>query len=449
MTTRCTHPLTFGLALAALFGLATAGATRADEPRPVPLAIVGPDTVTTTELNLELGLMQARNADNVAAKFADPKAILERLTQNLLIIQEGYRMGLDQEFAVRNEGNEAVRHECMKALLDSVALSIPSNTAEVHDKRRAAVQRYLAGLARTYNVTVDSTLLASLDYASADPAVQKRLRESTEVLANLIGGRKLTVADFSRELRFQQYHGLVGKPDAAERRDLCLRSYVEEVLANAQMKAQKMDRQPGMVLLRHRMERNSIQEETLRVLLEFEFKPTDGEVSHYYRIHASELPMPSRMKVGSLKVKTKEAASNLRARLAAGTSLRWLAENDKSVVQGPSPFPEIWLRPEEMGLKPADLKLNAVPEPYEVPDGWVVAQISAVEGGQPQPLEQCRDQVLAMMKRDATRDHLVEILARLRAASPVVILPGAEAEVTRAIEEFQKATAQPAAAAAH
>ncbi len=449
MTTRPLRPLRSNLALIAVFALVSAAAARAADQRPVPLATVGTDTVTTAELDLELGLMQARNADNVAAKFADPKAILERLTQNELIIQEGYRMGLDQEFAVRNEGNEAVRHECMKALLDSVALSIPADAPAVHDKRRDAVKGYLAGLARTFNVTVDSMLLKSLDYGSADPAVQKRLRESTEVLANLVNGRKLTVADFSRELRFQQYHGLVGKPDAAEKRDLCLRSYVEEVLANAQMRAQKMDRQPGMVLLRQRMERSSIQEEALRVLLEFDFKPADAEVSHYYRGHTGDLLMPSRVKVGSLKVKTKEIAGDLRARLESGTALKWLAENDKRVIQGPPPFPDVWLQPVEMGLKPADLKLNAVPEPYEVPDGWVVAQISGLEGGQPQPLESCRDQVLAMMKRDATRDHLVEILARLKAASPVVVLPGAEAEVLKAIEEFKKATAQPAAPAAH
>ncbi len=92
-----------------------------------------------------------------------------------------------------------------------------------------------------------------------------------------------------------------------------------------------------------------------------------------------------------------------------------------------------------MGLKPADLALGSVPEPYQVPDGWVVAQIVEIEAGQPLPLDSCRDRILAMMKRDATRQEMVESLDRLEAQSPIVILPGAEAVVARALTELEAA----------
>lgn len=425
--------------------LAAVPEARADAGRDVPLALVGPDTVTTTELNIELGLMQVRNTDNVALAFGEPKTILKRLTQNHLVVQEGYRMGLDQEFTVRNQCDEVVRHECMKALLDSVALSIPATAPEFQDKRKAAVGNYLDGLFRRYGVAVDSTVLKSLDYGSADPAMQKRLQNSTEVLAKIGNGRALTVADFTRELRFTEFHGLVGKPDAAQRRDDILRDHLSQVAVNRQLKAQKMDQLPQMQMLRARFERSTILEEALRVLLQFDFAPTDQEISHYYRAHTLEVTAPPRLKMASLKAPSAEVANQLRDKILGGATVRWLAENDKRVVKGPAPFPDMWLRPEEMGLKPEDVKLNMVPDPYQVPDGWVVAQVVALEPGLPLPLEQCRDQILGMMKRDATRDHMADILARLEKEAPIVILPGAEAEVARVVAEVVKTAAANAA----
>ncbi len=425
--------------------MASAVRTMAETPREIPLALVGPDTVTTTELNIELGLMQVRNENNVALSFGEPKDILKRLTQNHLIIQEGFRMGLDQEFTVRNQCDEVVRHECMKALLDSVALAIPAETPGVQDKRKAAVGAYLDGLFRRYGVSVDSTVLRSLDYGSAEAAVQKRLQNSTEVLARVGNGRSLTVADFTRELRFTEFHGLVGKPDASQRRDDILRDHLAQVAVNRQLKAQKMDQQPQMVMLRARFERSTILEEALRVLLQFDFAPTSQEISHYYRAHTLEVTAPPRLKMASLKAASPEVANQLREKILGGATVRWLAENDKRVAKGPAPFPDMWLRPEEMGLKPEDVKLNMVPEPYQVPDGWVVAQVVALEPGQPLPLEQCREQILGMMKRDAMRDHMAMIIARLEKESPIVILPGAEQEVARVVAEVAKAATANAA----
>jgi hypothetical protein len=415
--------------------MAAATATTAAQPRPLPMALVGPDTLTTTDLTIELALMRARNVDSATAQPIEPRDVLKRMTQNQLIVQEGYRMGLEQEFSVRNQTAESVRHECMKALLDSVALSIPAKAEDVHEKRRLAVKTYLDRLARAWGASVDSTVLRSLDYGSAEEAVQARLRESTVVLARLSPTRTLTVADFSRELRFAEFHGVVGKPDAAERRDKVLREYFSEYLLNLQLKAQRMDQVPRMKLLRQRQERNAVLEEGLRILLTFDFAPTENQIKAYYKANAAEVTTPARIKVASLKVATAEIAGELRAKLLNGTTVHWLTANDARVVKGASPFPEDWLDPEAIGLKRDALKTGAVPDPYEVPGGWVVAQIVEIERPQPEPLDSCRDRILALMKREQTRDHLVEILARLEIESPITILPGAEQEVIRALAE--------------
>jgi hypothetical protein len=414
---------------------AATAAKKAATPPPLPLALVGPDTLTTRDVEIELALMRARNVENATTQTIMPNDVLKRMTQNQLIVQEGYRMGLEQEFSVRNQTTESVRNECMKALLDSVALSIPAEAKDVHEKRRLAVKNYLDRLARAWGASVDSTVLRSLDYGSADKAVQANLRESKAVLARLSPTRTLTVADFSRELRFVEFHGMVGKPDAAERRDKVLREYFSEYLLNLQLKAQRMDQTPRMRLLRQRLERNAVLEESLRVLLTVEFAPTEAEIKAYYKTHAADVTPPARIKVASLKVATNEIAGELRAKLLKGTTVRWLAANDARVVKGASPFPEDWLDPEAIGLKRDALRAGDVPEPYEVPGGWVVAQIVEIEKVQPTPLDSCRDQILALMKREQTRDHLVEILARLEAESPITILPGAEKEVARVLAE--------------
>jgi hypothetical protein len=430
-----------GLAAAVL--LHTGSLAVADEI--VPLAVVGPDTLTTTDLEIELALMNSRNSANAPLKLDDPKPILRRLTQNQLLVQEGLRMGLDQESGVRNQAWSVVRQECMKALLDSVALAVPETRADYRDARRAAVQSYLDRLAQTWGASVDSVLLKSLDYGSADLAMQKRLRDSTEVLGRLPGNRTFSVADFTRELRFTEFHGLVGKPEAAQRRDEIMREFLADAVTARQIRAQKMDQAPRMKMLYRRFERAAILEETLRVLTQLDFAPADAEVSHYYRQHVSEFMSEPRMKLASLKAKSKEDAAALRERILKGASVRWLATNDKRTVEGPPPFPETWLFPEQMGIQAADLKVGFTPEAYEVPEGWVVAQVVEVESGQPLPLAQCRDRILATMRQEAMRKQMIEILARLEAESPIAVLPGAEAAINRVVAEMPAAP-QPATA---
>lgn len=425
----------FGGLVAAIL-LAAAGPAAAREA--IPLAVVGPDTLTTIDLEIELALMNARNTQNAPLKLDETASILRRLTQNQLFVQEGLRMGLDEEAVVRNQGWTVVRQECMKALLDSVAFSVPESRKDYRDARRAAVQAYLDGLARTWGAAVDSALLRSLDYGSDDPSVHKRLTGSSEVLGTLPGSREFTVADFTRELRFTEFHGLVGKPDAAQRRDDIMREFLADAVTARQIRAQKMDQTPQMQMLRRRFERAAILEETLRVLAQHDFAPTDAEVSHYYRKNLSEFVSSPRLKLASVKAKSQADADALRERILKGASVRWLSTNDKRAVQGPAPFPESWIFPEQVGLRPEELAVGLTPESYEVPEGWVVAQVVEVEQGQPLPLEQCRDRVLSKMRQEAGRGHMLDILARLEAESPVKILPGAEASVAQVVADMPR-----------
>ena len=93
-------------------------------------------------------------------------------------------------------------------LLDSVSLSVSADSASLLEARKEAVLSYVDGLKATHNVSVDTTLLKSLDFGSDDPEVQDYLRNSTDVLVTIPTGQ-LTVAKFSRILRVKEFHGLV------------------------------------------------------------------------------------------------------------------------------------------------------------------------------------------------------------------------------------------------
>lgn len=402
---------------------------------PVALAIVGEDSLTTTELKIELALMKNRNEAGAPTPNLDPAKVLRRMIQNQLIVQEGYRMGMNEEFVVSNQVLEVVRHECMAALLDSVALSVPRDTPDFYEVRRLAVKGYLEGLKETYQASVDSTLLATLDYGSDDPEMQAYLNESKDTLAVVPTG-KLSVAAFSRIVRFSEFHGLIGKPNAAERRDDVLREWFAEALLNYQYQAQGMDKEPAMVQLAERWERNLVLEETLGVLLKTDFDLSEDKVEAYYQAHLDAVTPSPKVKMESLKVADEASAKEVYAKLLRGTPASWLYSNDPAVVQGPPPFPEEFFPPNQLGLKPENLVVGYIPPPYQVPTGWVVAIISEIEDPPPTPLASCRVQIENMMRSEQTENLMVDILDQLEAATPVTVLPGAESEVQIVIEDF-------------
>lgn len=403
---------------------------------PVPLAVVDGDTLTTAELTMELGVMVANAPTDMPFEAPAPDRVLRRLVQNQLVIQEGYRMGLDERFAVRNPKAEALRNRFVRALLDSVAALVPRGELDQSawtELRRLRVESYLGELRRAHGARVDSLLLAGLDYGSADPAMIARLRDSDEVVATMDGSR-ITVADLTREIRFVAFHGLEGKSDAAERRDKIFWDTLHERLLYREARRLGLDRRPDMADYADAVERGLMLEETTGVLVRFEFAPTEQEIEAFYAANLDAVTPPVRIRMESVKLTSEEAAINLRAKALQGAKLPWLARNMPDVVDGPPPFPTDFFLPQQVGLEPAAVEVGLIPEPYGVPGAWVVARVAEVEAVAPRPLAQCREEILTLMRSQATREHMADVLARLEAASTVEILPGAAQEVATIIE---------------
>lgn len=390
----------------------------------VPLAVVGDDTVTTRHLDIQLSIMRQRMPDGAAASLPDADAVLRRLVQNQLLVQEGYRMGMHEHFSVSNQVTEAVRDQSAKALLDSVAATVPADAADVREERRLAVAGFIDDLMVTYAVVVDSTLLRSLDFATADDAALTAMRQSEDVLATLPSGQ-VRVRHLARAIRFREYHGLRGKPDAAERRDRIFRELLVESLIRYEARQRGVDASPAIRRLHAELEQQLVLEETMKSLLQSDYRPDDAAIEAYYQENIATFTPEAGVRLDGAKFREREAAELFRDRLLAGAKLDWLKRNTPDVVDGPPPFPPTFVAPGMIGMEADDIAVGHVPDVYEVPDGFVVAVVTDLQPVEPQPLDEVRGRIAGSLQAEHTRTRMDDILARLEEATPVTILPGA------------------------
>jgi hypothetical protein len=427
-------PLLIALMLIATVDKKTLAQPEVSNDIKVPLVVVNGDTITTYDLELELEIMKKMNSQEVDLTAYEPEQVLRRLIQNQMILQEGYRLEIEKNTVVSNQVREFVRTKAITALLDSISLSVEADSLELREARRNAVLSYIDGLKATYEVFVDSTLLKSLDYGSADPDVQENLRTSTDVLAVVPTG-KLTVAKFSKELRFKEFHGLVGKPDAAERRDEALREWVTEAVLSYQVRIQGAGQDPEIQKAARDFEHVLVRQETINFLLQTSYEPTEDEIETFYNENINEFMAPMRIKMKSKKLNTKEAAEAFREKLLEGVSIEWLAKNDPEVIQGNDPFPYEWIEAIKLGLNPEGLEVGFIPEPYGVPAGWVVGVVDEIEEPRPVPLSEARKGIVSILKARNKRDMMTDIMAKLENASVIETLPGAEDTVREVLQK--------------
>lgn len=429
------QPLRLALLASLFISVLATGALSATTPE--ILAFVGEDTLTTVDLRIELNLMEKRGGAEEQKAMPEAGQVIRRLVQNRLLIQEGYRMGLDGQFTVKNQVTEAVNSRCMGALLDSVALAVPSDSEDLYDARLSAVNNYIENLMVVHDVKVDSTLLRSLDYGSKDPQMQTMLHNSEDILAEVPTG-KLSVSAFSRIVRFTAFHGLEGKPNADQRRDEIFHEWVAEAVTIHEARNNAIRNRPIIQLYKTRLERALMLEETLKILLQIKFEPTEKDIDSFYQENTDQFLQITKVKMESLKFATEEAANAARKRLEQGAKMSWIKRNMDQVIDGPSPFPMELFEAGKLGLDPEKCSVGFIPEPFGVPGGWVLAQVSHVQEPLPIPLNECLEDVLTQMKGAATAAQLNEILSRLEEAVEVHLQPNAETIVGRILAELEE-----------
>ncbi len=399
-----------------------------------PLARVGDFTITTDEVRIELAIMEKARQGRGNVQILRSDQVLRRLVENELLAQEGYRMGLADDPQIVNQIKNARRQKSMTTMLDSVAWTIPDDIPDYMEKRKALVKDFVKGLYTKYDVQVDSTLLKSLDYASGDSQVQEYLRSSDDVLATFAES-KLRVRNLSRVIAFEEFHGMLDDPRAPTKRDDHFQKYLEEALLWLEAQDRGFPQHEKVRNLTEKMEKDLVKERALGILLEVEFEPTPKELQEYYESHLDEFMGPLQLKMDSVRFNDEQSALDFRKRVLAGGELDWLRRNDPKLADTTPPFPDEWFEPHKMGLEVEDARQGYCPEPYGVPGGWVVAQITEVREPAPLPLEQCKGKVREGLRRQFFQDYMKMVMERLAEGSDVEYLPGAEERVQAVLDE--------------
>jgi len=312
--------------------------------------------------------------------------------------------------------------------------------AEKRERVMTVVRDYVASLKEKYDVVTNDSLLATLDYGSEDPQVLRALIDSDEMIVRL-PWREFTVADFTRQIRFEHFHGLAGKPDAPQLRDRTFDEWITEMLLRHEAVELGFHRRPEIAASGEQMKREQVREKVGQAILDFRFEPTDAEVERYYRDHRDRFSPRPRIRATGVLLSGREAAERFRQRAEAGAQIPWLAERTPEVVDAAPELFRDWLAPE-------DIALAGVPEtgqlvgPLPAGDAWAVARIIDVQTVPPLPLAECRPQVLVLMKSDRVQEVMNDALARLEAAATIEVADGAEQVIRKQIEEWRAAGAR-------
>ena len=400
------------------------------------LAVVNGEHVTIRDLDVELFLMQSQAAGG-ALVLPSPDAVLKRLIQNTLLFQEGRRLGLEEDGKIVNQVRENVRHRSVLALVDSVALAVPEGVADRKDKQFAAIDAFVQSLKAKYDVKVNEELLHSLDYASPDPAVQEELRNSSAVLCQSPTGA-MRVSSFTRTLMFQEFHGLIGRPDAAQVRDECFKDWLAEALLTYESRRQGIPEREKMRTLAAYHTRDLVLQETLGVLAVTTDEPSEEQVQAFYLENIHHLTPPPRVRVESVMLENEDAARTFKQRLDQGAAMDWLADRTAEVLPNVAALPTTWLQPSMIGLRPEQVRQGLVLDALEVPGGWVVARIVEVERADPVPLEQCRDEVLRRYRAQRTTNAVTDAIRQLEDAAVIELVPDADAIVADHLVQWEK-----------
>lgn len=318
--------------------------------------------------------------------------------------------------------------------------------AATRDAVMKRVKEFVESLEKKYHVTVDGKVRDSLDYASTDAAVQKKLHDSQQIVARL-PWKEIHVADLTRQIRFQYFHGLEGRTDAGAIRDKVLSEWITELLLRQEAGERGYDRTPEIMARADALRRELMREYVGKRVLDVAFEAAPGDVEAYYAAHKSEFTAPPRVRADAVVLSDEGAAKRFRDQLQGGTKLKWLAARTPEVTDAaPARFSD-WVDPRILGLT-GPAKPGQVVGPVPGESGFLVATVTRVETPQPAPLSECRDRVVDALKRQRVQELMTRAIEKLRSSARVEIAEGAKEAIGARLEIWKGEVAAGGAAPA-
>jgi hypothetical protein len=269
------------------------------------------------------------------------------------------------------------------------------------------------------------------------------LRSNQEPVA-VLPWREFTVADLDRQIRFEHFHGIEGKPDAAAIRDKTLDEWLAEILLRHEADQLGFDERPEIVANADRVRREKIREYVTSQVLEIDYEPTEEEARAYWSEHGDYFTPDPRIRADGVILADRESAERFRGQLEKGVRVKWLAKRADGVADADPELFETWLDPRWIGQAAGTIEAGDIVGPVPVGEQWAVAAVTEIEDPAPEPFEECRNRVVGIMLVDRRRRTMNESLERLEAQAEIEITDGAEDLIAMRIDEWLGTTTTPA-----
>ena len=315
--------------------------------------------------------------------------------------------------------------------------------AEMRQRVMKRVRNYVQSLREKYGVVVHDDLVATLDFGTADPKEKARLKSSQEPVA-VLPWRTLTVSDLDRQILFEHFHGIEGKPNAAEIRDKVIDEWITELLLRHEADALGFDERPEIVAVAERMKREKIRETVINDVLTVDYTPSPEEARAFWSENSRYFMEDPRIRADGVLLTDQASAAAFRRQLEQGARLGWLAKRADGVSDADPMMFRSWLDPTGLVVDIATAKPGQIVGPVAAGELWAVAVITEIEAPKPTPFEECRDKVLALMRVDRSRKTMNRALEQLEAEAEIEIVGGAYDVIAMRLDDWLGTTTTPA-----
>ena len=303
--------------------------------------------------------------------------------------------------------------------------------AALKARKEARIQEYTDDLRRR-DTRIHKDVLATLDYHAKSPGFEA-LRKDTRVVADITGGKPVTVKDLTERIEQTFYHGV---QQAIDRKRVnpeipsILDRLMMERVVEVEAKRLGVERQESFL--------SGMKEETDSVLFDTFVKKvidpgvslSEPELRAYYDGHKDEVSSPEMVRLESLSFVRRDDAQAALERLRKGADPKWLKANaagqaKEGESEGRLPrdgalvatdaLPEA-LRKALEGAREGDARLAGEGTgPFDV---LIVRQKVPAT---PRPYEDARESIASKVFAAKRKTALDDWIAKLRAKSAIVV----------------------------
>lgn len=329
-------------------------------------------------------------------------------------------------------------------LLDSRVPDDPQRLAgarqdALQSKQLASLLTYLTELIERH-AEIDWELLESLEYEAPEPGLETLLQDE-RVIARISDGSRITVGDFSAELKSKFFHGMdkaSGEGRVNRRKRPVLDSMLRDRVALIEARALGLHEEPEYVRRVTEFERRVLFATFVNKAIDPSLEIEDEEVRNYVKEHSDEFTTAERMRIETFGFSGREDAERALDRLQSGADPTWVRKNtggqipaDQALNFGPTALPIFEFPPDVRaalaGARQGDFRFLA-----ETDGPYYVLHVREVVPPEPLPLETIRGEVRERLTTEKRLEAVDAWADELRAASQVELLMGGD-ELSRLV----------------